>query len=575
MAPFSETRLDLGIVYGSTSTYRFNTTILSNSAGQEQRNSNWAQPLSSYQIGNKSLDRAELDTLIQFHKSRKGALEGFRFKDWIDYRATAQPIGIGNGIINQYQLIKSYSIGAFTTHRPITKPVSLTAKIYLNGVATTAYSLNPVNGLLTFSTPPNNGVIISADFEFDIPVRFETDEIAYRFEAYETNDRVIYSLDSLNLVEIRIPPAKNVPPNPSISDLGVVLDLGYDYGTLGGNQYKTLITAVAGGNERRDAQRTVPLGRWNVGDRTLNQTELDYLISFFRIAKGSAAQWRYKDWAQNLEIVSRFETDSLSLQYDAIDLDRNDAIYNLSGLPVVEASAIASVQYVLFPQIPIATPSPCRIQNFEYDITFSDTTFSLSNYEIYHFTADTGGTYNFSQKPTGGNPETFMETSITINQMNSGAHSFSFAFAHKKDAIWTPSQGQALYFNYSEDFKFINAIGEGLAPGPSGQVCYFAALQNNKIYVPGYFLTLLSKNWSHFGQRYELSDFRQIGILTGANTGNLIWPLGTETLDFSLSGSQIKFGWARSQDQQIASNGAYTRIAGIDNWNVVLRVRAL
>ncbi|MGE3713527.1 MAG: DUF2460 domain-containing protein, partial [Alphaproteobacteria bacterium] len=56
-----------------------------------------------------------------------------------------------------------------------------------------------VNGLLTFFSPPANGVVITADFEFDVPVRFDTDRLAATLDTYGT-----YSWGDIPLVEVRV-----------------------------------------------------------------------------------------------------------------------------------------------------------------------------------------------------------------------------------------------------------------------------------------------------------------------------------------------------------------------------------
>jgi uncharacterized protein (TIGR02217 family) len=108
---FAEVRLDLGIDYGCVGGPQFSTTVIVDGSGAEQRNINWSQPLGRWQIGNRTgdrcLDKSELDALLAFHTARQGSLEGFRFKDWTDYRGVAQLLGVGNGIQTQFKLRKS------------------------------------------------------------------------------------------------------------------------------------------------------------------------------------------------------------------------------------------------------------------------------------------------------------------------------------------------------------------------------------------------------------------------------------------------------------------------------------
>jgi uncharacterized protein (TIGR02217 family) len=359
MNSFSESRFDLGIHYGITSTYRYSTHILANAQGQEQRNANWSQPLAKYQIDSKSLTRSELDTLIQFHLDRQGAYEGFRFRDWVDYSTTHQIIGTGDGIQTQFQLVKTYVVDGYFVGRPILKPLpNLT--LYNDGIWDNAWVLDTETGVLTFDTPPVLGATLAADFEFDVPVRFETDQINFRFEAYEDDDTAIFTLDSTVLVEDRLSiDSLPVPPSPIAPILDHLLDLGIDYGTLGGNRYSTEITPISSGYNHRAVNWTTPKGRWNIGDRPLSVREKDYFLSLFRLCRGAASQLQFKDWAQNEILDVRFEGDEISFRFDAYDPDSEEAIYGLSGLPVVEVEAIIPQPYLYEPTELFNNLNPC------------------------------------------------------------------------------------------------------------------------------------------------------------------------------------------------------------------------
>lgn len=342
---FQDIQLDLGINYGAIATLRYSTNILTNGSGEEQRNVNWTQPLLKFQIGSKSLDRLELDTLLDFHRQVKGSAAAFRFKDWTDYQAQDQPIGIGDGTTTTFQLIKAYEVEGFSVRRPITKPIPGSVQINVPG-GTTPYVVNTSTGQITFTTAPQSGSRITASFEFDVPVRFETDELFHRFNAYQDEDTNLHFLDSLTLLEERQPSPSIF--DPYFPDLGILLNLGYDFGTVGGNRYNTSITPISSGYERRDPNWQTPRGRWNIGNRSLLNYEKDYFLAFFRNARGAASRFRFYDWAQQKTLETRFETDELSIRFDAYDFYSGEAIYNLSGLPVLEIAPFTSVSYTAY-----------------------------------------------------------------------------------------------------------------------------------------------------------------------------------------------------------------------------------
>jgi uncharacterized protein (TIGR02217 family) len=138
--------------------------------------------------------------LIAFFRARKGKAYGFRFKDWTDYKATAQTLGTGDGTTKTFQLIKSYTSGAGSETRTITKPVLGTAVPYLGGnKQTSGWSINTATGVLTFTVAPAQGVAVTADFEFDVPVRFDTDSMAVSIEQFD-----LHQWSDIPVIEIRV-----------------------------------------------------------------------------------------------------------------------------------------------------------------------------------------------------------------------------------------------------------------------------------------------------------------------------------------------------------------------------------
>lgn len=198
---FIETRFPTDIAYGSAGGPEYSTDIVITQSGHEQRNSNWAEARARYNVAHGVKTQAQLDVLIAFFRARRGRSDGFRFKDYTDYTATAQIIGTGNGVLTAFQLRKDYVNASVTQARTITKPVSGTVQIYFNGVLQSAslYTVNTTNGIITFTAAPATGVVITASFEFDVPVRFDTDRLSATLDAYGS-----HSWADIPLVEIRI-----------------------------------------------------------------------------------------------------------------------------------------------------------------------------------------------------------------------------------------------------------------------------------------------------------------------------------------------------------------------------------
>jgi uncharacterized protein (TIGR02217 family) len=90
--------------------------------------------------------------------------------------------------------------GSVTELRTIVKPVLGTVQVYKNSVLqTTGVSVNAATGVVTFAAAPTAGQVITASFQFDVPVRFDTDKLSASLDAYG-----IHSWQDISLVEVRV-----------------------------------------------------------------------------------------------------------------------------------------------------------------------------------------------------------------------------------------------------------------------------------------------------------------------------------------------------------------------------------
>ena len=196
---FLEIKFPESISFNSSSILEFNTTILKTKNGSEARNINWNTNKMKFNIINGIKTKTELEEISSFFRNVKGCAYGFRFKDWTDYSTTNQQIGLGNESTTEFQLIKTYTISGNTYTRKITKPVISTIKVFLNGIENTDFSIDLTTGLITFNTAPLNDITITADFEFDIPVRFNSDILEIKLETINTGQ-----IKELELIEVNL-----------------------------------------------------------------------------------------------------------------------------------------------------------------------------------------------------------------------------------------------------------------------------------------------------------------------------------------------------------------------------------
>jgi uncharacterized protein (TIGR02217 family) len=210
---FHEVRFPTSISMGATGGPERRTDVVVLGSGFEERNSRWANSRRSYSAGYgvKSLD--DLHSVITFFEERRGRLYGFRWRDHADWKscapqdvpsATDQVIGIGDGVTAAFQLKKTYGGLRAPWVREIKKPVAGTVLVAVAGIPQTLgtdFSLDLVTGLVTFLPGhiPVTGSSITAGFEFDVPVRFDTDKLEISLAGFQAG-----AIPHIPLVEIRV-----------------------------------------------------------------------------------------------------------------------------------------------------------------------------------------------------------------------------------------------------------------------------------------------------------------------------------------------------------------------------------
>lgn len=207
---FHEVRFPDDISRGARGGPERRTRIVELASGDEERNASWANSRRRYDVAYGIRRADDLAAVVAFFEARNGRLHGFRFKDWADFKsclpsqvpsATDQQIGTGDGTTTAFQLVKHYASGAQSWTRAIVKPVSGTVQVAVNGVLRTPgvhYTLDETTGIVTFMTPPGNGLAVTAGFEFDVPVRFDTDRLDITMDVERLG-----SITSIPLIEIR------------------------------------------------------------------------------------------------------------------------------------------------------------------------------------------------------------------------------------------------------------------------------------------------------------------------------------------------------------------------------------
>jgi len=208
---FNEERFPTGLSFGSSGGPERRTEIVTLNSGFEERNSPWAHSRRRYDAGLSMRSLDDMDAVIAFYEAQRGPLYGFRWKDWTDYKSCLpslepdfldQEIGVGDGVTDTFQLCKTYRSGNESYRRDIRKPVVNKVVIGVGGGAMVEgvnYTVDLTTGAVTLVMAPNVGVLVTAGYEFDVPVRFDTDRLEMSHASFEAGE-----IPNVPVVELRV-----------------------------------------------------------------------------------------------------------------------------------------------------------------------------------------------------------------------------------------------------------------------------------------------------------------------------------------------------------------------------------
>jgi uncharacterized protein (TIGR02217 family) len=213
LVPFHEVRFPTAVALGASGGPERRTEIVALGSGHEERNSRWADSRRRYNAGYGVHTLDDLHAVVAFFEERRGRLYGFRWRDRVDWKscapsaapaATDQAIGTGDGVTAAFQLATTYGGAHAAYARAIRKPVAGTVLVAVAGVPKAEgvdWTLDATTGLVTFlpGAIPAAAAAITAGFEFDVPVRFDSDRLEVNLATFAAGD-----IPAIPLVEIKI-----------------------------------------------------------------------------------------------------------------------------------------------------------------------------------------------------------------------------------------------------------------------------------------------------------------------------------------------------------------------------------
>lgn len=210
LSSFHDVRFPLGVAFGATGGPERRNEIVSLTSGREKRNARFSQSRRHFDAGTGVRSLSDLHDVLAFFEARRGSLHAFRFRDPFDMKscrpeetvsAADQVIGIGDGTKARFAPAKTYGEGEDAYRRLIARPVIETLRVAVDGVETSPadWSFDVATGEVVFvpGSIPGAGDEVTAGYEFDVPVRFDTERISVSLTAFKAGQ-----IPSIPLIEV-------------------------------------------------------------------------------------------------------------------------------------------------------------------------------------------------------------------------------------------------------------------------------------------------------------------------------------------------------------------------------------
>lgn len=202
---------------GSESAPVSSVDIVRSASGAEQRRSKRSFPLMRFNLAKNIRTVNDIYDVLSLFNVMNGPLHSFAIKDILDFKSCAPAtdaaftdaaIGTGDGVTAAFQLKKQYKVTlvdgvtVIAVDRTIYLPVQGKLLVGVAGTLkteTTHYTVNYSTGVITFTggNIPTAGQAVTAGFEFNTKVRFDTNDLSRTIEHFRVG-----SAPSIPLIEV-------------------------------------------------------------------------------------------------------------------------------------------------------------------------------------------------------------------------------------------------------------------------------------------------------------------------------------------------------------------------------------
>jgi|GEM_PF-5426110 len=182
----------------------FRTRIVMMANGRERRNAQWAQARHLYQMPFLNISQAKYASIKNMHLVCLAQVRAFLYWDPLGHAASGDVVGIAVPGQQEFQLsVLSENDGVyyqgdvFALYTPAADGAAIQAVpvLYVDGIATTEFSVDYDRGRVVFDVPMAGGEEISWDGQYSRWVRFNHDDLPMSIDnktssSYAINGRV-------------------------------------------------------------------------------------------------------------------------------------------------------------------------------------------------------------------------------------------------------------------------------------------------------------------------------------------------------------------------------------------------
>lgn len=190
-----------GLTWNRTKNPQFQNKTQVATSGKQTRVAYWSFPIWSFVLVYEFLrDQGptydELNTIRDFFLSRQGSYDSFLYTDPDDNAVTGVGFGTGDGSTKAFQLIRPIKTNGFA--EPI-QNLNGAPSIYVNGVLQSSGYTVGTTGIVTFTTAPALGAVLTWTGSYYYRVHFKQDITQFNEFMYKLWELKQVELESIKL----------------------------------------------------------------------------------------------------------------------------------------------------------------------------------------------------------------------------------------------------------------------------------------------------------------------------------------------------------------------------------------